>query len=280
MYKAKTPFLSAIYDLKASGIDRRQRHWRAFPSSGSTPKTQVQRTHQSITSSTMGKKPEKPPSASKLAKLANKRRDDLIAAMAAVVPDPPPYTSRAPSEEGFNNADNDGGPGASRTGLSLGNLDFTPSPHDLPTVAECIAHLKLLHAFSKLRHEVGHMAGLYGIHIEGGGSKEGKEEAPSATEGSNEPSGGEHSEDAKANVSGHDEPEKKAVTSTEEQLREKRWVVFVTKAVDRYERWWKTLPLSSPPFWGPIRKDHFEPCFGYQAASRSEERRVGKECPV
>jgi hypothetical protein len=44
-----------------------------------------------------------------------------------------------------------------------------------------------------------------------------------------------------------------APTDTEtlaEQIREKRWTVFVTKAADRYEKWWNTLPGSMPFFRG------------------------------
>ncbi|KAF2267846.1 hypothetical protein CC78DRAFT_511594 [Lojkania enalia] len=97
----------------------------------------------------------------------------------------------------------------------LQHLDFTPSPLELPTAIECIAHLKLLHAFAKLRHEIGNREGLFGIDI-----------------------------GAKPDLA--------------ERIREKRWTVFVTKAVDRFAIWWETLPKTSHLFPMPIRTSDFE----------------------
>jgi hypothetical protein len=75
---------------------------------------------------------------------------------------------------------------------------------DTPTVDQCIAHLKLLEAFSRLREDIGYQSGLFGIH---------------------DP----------------DKPLPDAQTAA--FLREKRWAVYVARAVDRFQMWWtKALP--------------------------------------
>ncbi|KAJ9667710.1 hypothetical protein H2201_002245 [Coniosporium apollinis] len=74
-----------------------------------------------------------------------------------------------------------------------------------PTADQCIAHLKLLEAFQNLRDEVASHEGLFGI-------------TPP--------------------------PADLAADSTAlARVREKRWAVFVARAVDRFEMWWtKCLP--------------------------------------
>lgn len=74
-----------------------------------------------------------------------------------------------------------------------------------PTADQCIAHLKLLEAFQKLREQVASDDGLFAI---------------------TPPSG-----------------DQAADTKMQALIREKRWAVFVARAVDRFERWWtKCLP--------------------------------------
>ncbi|KAF2495462.1 hypothetical protein BU16DRAFT_460912 [Lophium mytilinum] len=86
-------------------------------------------------------------------------------------------------------------------------LDFTPSPLEIPTAAECIAHLRLLNVFHRLRYEVGNVEGLFGI------------DEPSAIDG----------------------PDR---IRNAEWIKEKRWAIYVTRAVDRFEKWWGSLPKT------------------------------------
>ncbi|KAF2465710.1 uncharacterized protein BDR25DRAFT_294736 [Lindgomyces ingoldianus] len=123
------------------------------------------------------------------------------------------------------------------------SLNFTPSPFDIPTPAECIAHLKLLHAFAKLRHEVGNQDGLFGIEFRKvSGVLEGMHEA----------------NPSKAAARGHTLSEKEiAEVDLAERIREKRWTVFVTAAVDRFEKWWDTLPSHSDLYSSPLNMSMF-----------------------
>ncbi|KAF2802183.1 uncharacterized protein BDZ99DRAFT_512635 [Mytilinidion resinicola] len=87
-------------------------------------------------------------------------------------------------------------------------LDFTLSPLGIPTSSECVAHLRLLNAFHRLRYEVGNFEGVFGIND------------PGATDG----------------------PDR---TRNAEWLKEKRWAIYVTRAADRFEKWWGSLPKTS-----------------------------------
>ena len=81
----------------------------------------------------------------------------------------------------------------------------------LPSAGECLAHLKLLECFSKLRDEIENRDGLFGIK---------NDYAPS-------------------NVQGASRNEIQA------KIREKRWEVYVTKASFRFQAWWITVEAGS-----------------------------------
>ncbi|MBE3043275.1 hypothetical protein IMZ48_12035 [Candidatus Bathyarchaeota archaeon] len=89
---------------------------------------------------------------------------------------------------------------------AFSSLHLTDEPLNLPNAETCLAHLKLLYAFRGLRDEVGYTDGLWGIADPG--------------------------EDSKA-------PE--VPLKTLSMLREKRWAVYLARAVDRYEAWWASL---------------------------------------
>ena len=77
---------------------------------------------------------------------------------------------------------------------------------DVPTVDQCLAHLKLLEALNQLREEIGNTDGLFGLK---------------------------------------DEVVPKDVSKKEQEsillkLHEKRWACYVTQASLRFEQWWKT----------------------------------------
>jgi len=171
-----------------------------------------------------------------------------------LVQEPPPYTVQSTT-----------------AAPAYDHLDFTPSPLELPTATECIAHLKLLHAFARLRHEVGNTEGLYGINSvkigdEAEGSASDSERnnihQPSGVHGENGLPGTEH--DSKDNDQ----------ASLAERVREKRWTVFVTKAVDRFEKWWQALATAGCSCSGfcvldkPIKMEHFESNGAHSLPSR------------
>lgn len=72
----------------------------------------------------------------------------------------------------------------------------------------CLAHLKLLSAFHNLKEDIGYTDGLYNIF----------------------------DTRASKDVDAGADP-----AATLAKLREKRWAVYVARAVDRYEAWWNTL---------------------------------------
>lgn len=79
------------------------------------------------------------------------------------------------------------------------------------TVTQCIAHLKLLSVFADLRATVSTDNGLFGIH------------------------------DSQADQFLDEQSKNLALA----RIREKRWAVYVTRAVDRYTDWWHNCAPSS-----------------------------------
>ncbi|KAK9234068.1 hypothetical protein V1525DRAFT_414242 [Lipomyces kononenkoae] len=99
-----------------------------------------------------------------------------------------------------------GDPGTSLTKL---NLD-QPAAHQPPSVDQCVAHLKLLTAFANLREDISTSESLFGL-----------------------------SDSLAEKLTDED---KKDVLP---KIREKRWQVYVSRAVDRFGVWWeKCLPSS------------------------------------
>lgn len=83
------------------------------------------------------------------------------------------------------------------------------------TPDQCIAHLKLLEAFYQLREDVGNTENLFGIASPDVDSK--SEKVPDPTP---------------------EEPGQNPVALAQVRVREKRWAVYVARAVDRFEKWW------------------------------------------
>ncbi|KAF2476853.1 uncharacterized protein BDR25DRAFT_338981 [Lindgomyces ingoldianus] len=189
------------------------------------------------------------------------RRSLAIGEMEKVNAEPPPYSSQPPSEQASSSNVSAEPPPAMDSGLK--NLDFTPSPLEMPTPTECITHLKLLHAFAKLRHEVGNQDGLFGIELEKVGDMleaqiEGEPGNAHGRNDSHQPEA-HQANPSKTAAGGQALGEKeKARVNLAERIREKRWAVFVTRAVDRFEKWWTTLPLRPDISTFPIRTTDFD----------------------
>ena len=77
----------------------------------------------------------------------------------------------------------------------------------IPTIDECIAHLKLLEAFNQLRGDVGTTDGLYGIRDDF--------------------------------IDPNDYKTEKKYEEIRAAMREKRWAIYVTKAVERFQVYWR-----------------------------------------
>jgi hypothetical protein len=164
--------------------------------------------------------------------------------------EPPPYSSR-PSSSTI---------APSRTVPASWEPNFKPSPLEIPTPAECIAHLKLLHAFAKLRHDIGNHEGLYGIRLEDEKVKGSKSHRVRfSTTDSTPQFRGPHEEDStRVDIESHTPtPSAEYDTDLTKRVRNKRWVIFVTKAVARFEKWWDMLRGKST-WYRHIRTDDFE----------------------
>ncbi|KAM3499984.1 hypothetical protein MY10362_006810 [Beauveria mimosiformis] len=97
------------------------------------------------------------------------------------------------------------------------------------TESRCLAHLKLLHAIQAMKEDVGYTDGLWGIWDSL--VSDGKGiclEAPKL-----------HPQAKSAEITSDEE--KKMMLS---KLREKRWAIFLARAVDRYEAWWNAQVIE------------------------------------
>ncbi|KZL63249.1 alpha-ketoglutarate-dependent sulfonate dioxygenase, partial [Colletotrichum incanum] len=139
----------------------------------------------------------------------------------AVGDEPPPFEDQPPPFEAS------GGLNGKRpfTEADVANITAAFSSLRLgtqrdPDVDSCLAHLKLLHAIQTLKEDVGYTDGLWDFWDVRAGPLPGPEVRGK----------GGSSKDAEGHT-------KKILA----MLREKRWAVYLARAVDRYEAWWKTL---------------------------------------
>ncbi|CRK45196.1 hypothetical protein BN1723_006497 [Verticillium longisporum] len=92
------------------------------------------------------------------------------------------------------------------------------STQNNPDVDSCLAHLKLLHAIQTLKEEIGYTDGLWDIWDHRAGPK---------------------LDDAAGSSAVSDQLHILSI------IREKRWALYLARAVDRYEAWWTSLPNDS-----------------------------------
>jgi len=94
--------------------------------------------------------------------------------------------------------------------VTFESLNLSEYPSALPTTDECLAHLKLLSAFNVLKEDVGYTDGLFGLWD--------------------------------AMCEKVDEKDRVKVLAS---IHEKRWALYVARAVDRFQDWWtKVLCLN------------------------------------
>lgn len=101
------------------------------------------------------------------------------------------------------------------------NLKISDEPGEFPEVNECIAHLKLLECFYRLRQKIGSTDGLFGISDRLVLDIEDGERSPSLLA----------------------------------KLAEKRWAIYVARAVDRFEAWLSAIQPSQRPSLEKVQVD-------------------------
>lgn len=143
---------------------------------------------------------------------------------------PPAYEATAP--ENGHDIDETVNLTAAFDNLTLSNL-----PED-PSAERCLAHLKLMFAFQWMKEDIGFTDGLWGLWDSRAGPVDpilkGRPEKDISTADTAEP---------KPSV---EERIRNKNLETLSRVREKRWALFVARAVDRYETWWKFLMKKLP----------------------------------
>ncbi|ORY57814.1 uncharacterized protein BCR38DRAFT_354067 [Pseudomassariella vexata] len=130
--------------------------------------------------------------------------------------DPPAYTPVAGGAPPNSGLPKKLAPELSPEALAELNSAFAslsvPTLATKPTADTCLAHLKLLSAFQSLKEDVGYTDGLWDIY-----------DSHSVTE---------NRDSVEPGVD---------LAAILAKLREKRWAVYIARAVDRYEAWWNSF---------------------------------------
>lgn len=141
---------------------------------------------------------------------ANDAGDELVSAKSSIAA---PTEPSEPPAIGDKNTEN---------GVLFAELTIYPPRGGLgPSANACLAHLKLLHALHAMKEDVGYADGLWNIW-----NTRADDQREKLFEQTSSPP-----------ITAEDK--KRASLS---RIREKRWALFVARAVDRYEAWWDTFP--------------------------------------
>lgn len=145
---------------------------------------------------------------------------------------PPAYTATASHGQSSGNPPLATGQGAEANdkvdiSAAFANLSLH-SKSETPNVDTCIAHLKLIFAFQSMKEDVGYTDGLWNIWDSRADSD--VELSPEDLEALG----------ARGEKRLPDDERKLKLS----KIREKRWALFVARAVDRYESWWASLPQT------------------------------------
>jgi hypothetical protein len=125
---------------------------------------------------------------------------------------PPPSKEAPPTYTATDPLDASAGPSLDELSAAFSNLTLPVDLLGFPTADQCLAHLKLLNSFHTLREDVEYTDGLFGIW------------------------------DARCEVLEGKERDQ-ALAKT----REKRWALFIARAVERFEVWWLKFLCSLEP---------------------------------
>lgn len=121
---------------------------------------------------------------------------------------------------------------------TLSNLGIQTSIQD-PSAITCLAHLKFIHAIAKLKESIGYTDGLFGIWDSRARYNRFKAKNGTAEFGA-------VTSNYLFDQLSHQGPGFSIVTDNGKslalsKLREKRWAIYVARAVDRYEAWWSSM---------------------------------------
>lgn len=125
---------------------------------------------------------------------------------------------------------------------AFSSLNISPAPQD-PTVETCLAHLKLLFALQSLKEDVGYTDGLWDIW-------DSRADGPDSDIDTELPDDRLPPSAASAGDISGLQGEKGRIAPDDlrkirlSKIREKRWALFVARAVDRYEAWWNVFPKT------------------------------------
>jgi hypothetical protein len=125
---------------------------------------------------------------------------------------------------------------------AFSTLNISPKPQD-PTVDTCLAHLKLLYAVQALKEDVGYTDGLWDIW-------DTRADGPDSDIDIELPDGHLPASVTNAQDLNGPQGEKGRIAPSDShkirlsKIREKRWALFVARAVDRYEAWWNVFPKT------------------------------------
>lgn len=136
---------------------------------------------------------------------------------------PPPAYAALTTHNGANDGD---GTGVDIT-AAFANLSLDQTPKD-PQVDTCLAHLKLLHAIQSMKEDVGYTDGLWGLW---------DSRADAEADIDIDLDAAQVSLPSAKDKTTPDDDQKIRLS----KIREKRWALFVARAVDRYEAWWATF---------------------------------------
>lgn len=119
-----------------------------------------------------------------------------------VPPGAPPTNKEAPPSYAVDDPVSDTtGPSSEELNAAFAKLKLSDAPVEFPTADQCLAHLKLLSVFHVLKEDVGYTDGLFNLWDAKFESVDGRDEALS-------------------------------------KMREKRWALYIARAVERFEDWW------------------------------------------
>ncbi|KAJ0331855.1 hypothetical protein COL5a_002524 [Colletotrichum fioriniae] len=157
-----------------------------------------------------------------------------------------PEASAPPLAYGIGNGLSDPNP-SNTTGIATGlNLALPPDQPPLissfPTQDECLAHLRLLTAFDRLKTETGYRDGLWDIWDARAGTSTTSTKHPHTRNRDSNANNSEeygHKTTKKAPIDPDTGSEPELDLDILIRLREKRWAIYLGRAVDRYAAWWR-----------------------------------------
>ncbi|KAI3555064.1 hypothetical protein CABS01_11525 [Colletotrichum abscissum] len=131
-------------------------------------------------------------------------------------------------------------------GIKLALPPETPIPSSFPTQDACLAHLRLLTAFNRLKTETGYRDGLWDIWDARAGTTITPMKHTGTRNGDGDSNGTKseehnHKTTKRAPMDPDTGIKPELDLDSLIRLREKRWAIYLGRAVDRYAAWWRSF---------------------------------------